>query len=134
MLLIVIITFLKIGTGDAIAQNNAFFCILLLVGLFWLQIQYKPFLTEDLNQFNDLTAIIMILTIFLGVFSTVSKDLQLQTIILTMIIFINTYFLLVSIKKIFILKISMDDSSTMIKYIRKNAESIWRKGLEYFHN
>lgn len=106
ILLIIIITFGDIGSGNVVSQNNAFFCIIIIGISFWLQYHYEPFISTELNSLNFDSSLIMLSTIFLGLFSSICEDLVLQQILLAVVIFLNIYFFLEVAKIFLVLKFS----------------------------
>ena len=127
-MLIVIISFVKIGSADTMAQNNGFLCLIVCCILYWLQIKINPFITEDLNHFNNVSNFLMITTIFLGIFSSVSQNLTLETIIMGLILVLNCFLMIIVFKKLLIFKVSFTNESKLIVYLRDKANIFWSKG------
>ena len=93
ILIIVIITFGDVGFGETLYQNNGFFILILTVFGLWMQINWQPYITDELNSLELKASIIVSITIFGGLFSSVCNDLILQTILMIIIILLNIYFL-----------------------------------------
>ena len=128
ILLIIIISFSKIGPNDVIAQNNAFLCNILCLISFWLQLKYKPFIMNDLNLLNFKASLIMNLTIFLGLFMSISQDQSLQIILLIILFLLNTWFILSFFKQFLFLKILSIKKSKSVHIVNSFIDKYWANG------
>ena len=100
---------------------------------FWIQIKRKPFITEELNSLDLKASMIVIMTIFAGLFSSICDNLTLQTTLMIIIIIINVYFLALFFKAYFQIKLTFAKDSKMIRFINKNfVERFWREGTFFF--
>ena len=124
--MIIIIAFLKIGSDEIIDQNNAFLILILCIICFWFQIKYSPFITPELNNLDFKATGIMIITIFVGLFSSISQTEILQIILLVCILFLNIYFMI-----IFLIKFSLLQMLTTTN-INNKVFSFFKKIEKYF--
>ena len=92
-MIILIIDFVNVGSGQILYQNNGFFILILTCLCFWIQVKRKPFITDELNSLDLKGSVVMIITIFGGLFSSICDNSTLQTILMVVIILINVYFL-----------------------------------------
>ena len=127
IILILIIAFIKVGPLQAIPINNAFFCLLICLFYFWLEIKYQPFITKELNSFNLKAIFLMSFAIFLGLFISVCQEATLQIILLAIILTLNVWFLLIALKNYLILQIGTSNNKKIEK-IKKVLEKFWSKG------
>ena len=127
--LIIIISFGNVGSGEVIAQNNAYFCVILCAFSFWLQVKDEPFITKELNDLNFDSSLTMILTIFLGIFSSSCENLLLQTILLISMMLLNIYFFFKIMKAIIILKVSLGKQEKTSQFVSKAISKLWSKGM-----
>ena len=131
--MILVNSFSKIGPEEINSSNNAFLLIIILSISFAAQIYYKPFLNKELNDFNLKANIVMIVTVFFGLFSSVCADNTLQIILLIAIILINFYFILLFFQKYLTLKIGTKDHSLKCFIKFKNVLSkSFQKGTFFF--
>lgn len=99
---------------------------------FLLQIKYEPFIIKELNDINYHASLYMFLIILLGLFSSQCDNFRLQTILMILIIFMNSHFFLRVIKKYLIFQIVSIRSDSMIKtFLKRNFKKIWNKGIIY---
>ena len=124
-----IIAFIKVGSGEVISQNNAFFCLILCFLLFWAQVKYKPFITNELNDLNLKSNFIMIITILLGLFSSMFQDITLQILLLILLLGLNIYFMMFFIKGYLQLKMVVTKKSKFFDIINKKLGRFWSKGI-----
>ena len=132
IIIILIISFLKIGSPDTVTQNNAVFCMIICIFFYWVQIKYKPFVSKELNNLNSNGTLLMILTIFIGLFTSFSKDFTIQIILLIILFLCNFWFILKILKSYFILKLETSESSKFIDFFKHIAYKFWEKGNKYF--
>ena len=116
-----IISFFKIGPPQAIPQNNAFLCLIICSFSFWLQLKYEPFITKELNALNFKATLLMNLTIFLGLFASISNDNTLEIILLVVLFLLNFWFFLMFLKNYII-----------IEKIKEFLKRFWSKGIFYY--
>ena len=129
ILLIIIITFGDIGSENVVSQNNAFFCIIIIGISFWLQYYYEPFISAELNSLNFDSSLIMLSTIFLGLFSSICEDLVLQQILLAVVISLNIYFFLEVAKIFLVLKFSFPiNDGKIMRILSKIVHKFLGKG------
>lgn len=93
MLIILIISFLKIGSGAKINQINACLIIIVLFVMLLLQVRESPFITYELNSLDFLATLIIIVSLFGGIFASLSENSALTQIIMIIIFLLNIYFL-----------------------------------------
>ena len=127
-----IISFFKIGPPQAIPQNNAFLCLIICSFSFWLQLKYEPFITKELNALNFKATLLMNLTIFLGLFASISNDNTLEIILLVVLFLLNFWFFLMFLKNYIILKIGSSENTKIIEKIKEFLKRFWSKGIFYY--
>ena len=72
----------------------------------------------------------MILTIFLGLFSSICEDLMLQTILLVVLMFLNLYFVLKFCHDLIGMKLNfINQQNSSFKYIPKFMSKFFKKGI-----
>lgn len=119
--MIFIISFVKIGPSNVVDSNNAFLCFIVLSLSFWGQLKSKPFLTESMNSLNFKATILMMVSIFFGLFCTLSQDTNIQIICFTVLVIANVYFFSIFIKEYLLLKIVLlDEKSFIIVFLKKH--------------
>lgn len=133
MILVLIISFVKIGTGETIQQNNGFFCLIICAISFLFQIKYQPFMTKDLNNLNEKASFIAISTIFLGLFGSFCENSSLEFILLIILISVNFSFVLMTMKKYLQIKITFSQKSKFFKFLKAAFARLWSKG-KFFTN
>ena len=116
--MILILSFGQVGSGQVLYQNNGFFILILNVICLYMQIQWKPFITNYLNSLDLKASFIMTITIFCGVFSSACENDSLQTFLLFFILVLNCYFLIFFLRTYFILKMSFSDNSKLSKIFK----------------
>ena len=111
--LIFIISFVKIGEGELVVQNNAFICLILCVIAFYYQLKSSPYLLESLNLLDYQATSVMIATVFMGLFSSISKDGTIKLLSIFVILIMNISFLINFLRKYFILSIHCGKRSNL---------------------
>ena len=128
--MIVIISFVRIGPVEAVDQNNAFFILILSIICFWFQIKYSPFITPELNNLDFQGTGIMIITVFAGLFSSISQNEALQIILLVLILILNIYFILKFLKTFLLVQtFATDKNNKFLVFFKKLFEKYFLKGL-----
>ena len=128
--LILIISFAQVGTGQTLFQNNGFFILILNFICLYFQLNWKPFITDDLNSLDLKASIIMSIIIFCGLFSSICNDPNLEMFLLVFVLVVNCYFLILFLKKYIILQIALS-TSKISKSIEKRINNIFQKGINY---
>ena len=126
--IILIIAFANVVTGQILYQNNGFFILILICSSFWIEKNLKPFLTDELNSLDLKASIVMILTIFGGLFSSICDDSTLQTILMMIVIIINVYFLVLFVKVYIQIKLIFPKKSKLYVFVTNLFERFWREG------
>lgn len=128
-LLIIVISFLKIGDSEeAHRVNNVFLCFIVCFLLLLAQIKYKPYMNTDLNKFSLNTSIVILINIFLGIFSSVANDNILILILFIVLVIMNIYFVLIMLKNYLILQLILNKNfkleclDNLVKKLRKMFE------------
>lgn len=104
ILLIVTIAFLKIGDSEEkIRINNVFVCFLVCSFFIWLEMRNQPYMNDELNLFSLRSLFVMLLTIFLGVFGSISNNDLLILLLFILLAFINISFIVTMIRKYILL-------------------------------
>ena len=130
MALISIISFANVGTGQIKTQNIAFLCFILFFISVACQTHAKPFFSKELNDLNLKANIVMMSTIFLGLFSSVCDSLNLQKTMMIVCLLINIYFLIVFFKVFFIVKFHFSKKkSKFIVKVLEIFEKCFKKGI-----
>lgn len=124
-----IISFLKSGSGETSSQNNAFLCLIIFLLSFWAQMKFKPFITDELNNLNLYSNFVMILTILLGLFTSLCQNDFLETILLVSLILLNIHFIYIFLKNYFQLKMVAGSNSKVFGFLNKHLEKVWTKGI-----
>ena len=97
--------------------------------LFWAETHYKPFISSELNNLNFDSSLIMLLTIFLGLFSSICDDLAIQEIIIVVLLILHIYLFLKIAKILVLLKCLFANSrSKIFDYLNKMARKNLPKG------
>lgn len=132
--IIIIISFANVGSGQTLYQNNGFFILIFICFCFWIKMNQKPFINEKLNSFDLQASIVMILTIFSGLFSSVCENSALQIILMILTIIMNINFLLIFIKNYFQIKLFFtgDTKIKTILFLKSKFEQYWSKGILIF--
>lgn len=118
--MIFIISFVKIGPVEVHNSNSAFLCFIILSLSFWGQLKTKPFLTDDFNDFNLRATVLMMVSLFFGLFCTLSQDQTIQYISFIVLLAANIIFFANFIKAYMIIQIStLDEKSALHSYINK---------------
>ena len=125
--IILIIAFANVGYGQILYQNNGFFILILTCLCFWIQVKRKPFITDELNSLDLKGSVVMIITIFGGLFSSICEDLTLQTILMVIVILINVYFLALFLKTYLQIKLTFVKDSKFRLF--KLFGNYWTKGI-----
>lgn len=106
IILIIIISFVKIGNSEeTIRINNVFLCFITCAFYLAAQIKFQPFINEELNNFSIKSSVILLINIFLGIFCSVASDFKLIIILLLILGVINVSFILIIAKKYFVLQV-----------------------------
>ena len=128
--LIAIISFANVGTGKILYQNNGFFILILTCLCFWIQMKCEPFLTEELNTLDLKASLIMIITIFGGLFSSICENYRIQIFLMAVIMLINVYFFISFLKTYILIKICFAKDSKFIIFLKTNLfEKYWNEGF-----
>lgn len=99
--LVFIITFIKIGPREKIAQNNLFFCLLLCIFSYIAQTKIKPFVTPELNILSLKCSITIIFSMFLSFFLSFCQN-YIMEIFIMMFFGLNNLFFLASVLKCYL--------------------------------
>ena len=120
--------------SDTKIIDNAFICFILCSISFAFQIIDQPFLTEGLNSLNLKGNLIMMMTIYLGIFSSVTKDNSLQTLLMAVVVSINAIFFMVFAKNYILIKFALSKKkSAIISKIGGHLNRFFLKGFIYFY-
>jgi len=128
----IIVAFANVGSGQTLYQNNGFFILIFTCLCFWIQMNWKPFITEELNSLDLKASVIMIMTIFGGLFSSVCGDQTLETILMAVIILINAYFLLFFVMIYFQIHLLLAKESKVITFLKNTIEKFWSQGIIFY--
>ena len=133
MIIIAIITFGNAGFGETLYQNNGFFILILTFFGLWMQINWHPYITDELNSLELNASMIVSITIFGGLFSSICHDLTLQTILMIIIILLNIYFLCLFFKHYIQAQMNFAKDSTLMSKMSNSGfvAKLWKEGL-YF--
>ena len=126
--IIIIIAFANVGTGKNLYQNNGFFILILNCFCFWIQMTVEPFISDDLNNLDLKASFITIITIFLGLFSSVCENYTLQKILMVIVILVNVYFVALFAKMFITVKFYFAKESKLVNSFKALAEKIFTKG------
>ena len=74
----------------------------------------KPFITDSLNSLNLKANLTMMITIYLGIFSSISKDIALETTLMSCVVIVNAYFLAVFFKNYICIKFVLSKKKRVI--------------------
>lgn len=119
---------MKVGSPETLAQNNAFFCLILCTISFLFQLKSKPFLTDELNDLNEKSSLTLIVTIFLGFFISFCQNFNLELILVICLFIFNSWFILITAKKYIQLKIALSKKSKFLSFLKKTLPKFWSKG------
>jgi len=123
--MIIIISFVRIGPDEVVNQNNAFLILILCIICFWFQIQNSPFITPELNNLDFQATGIMIITVFAGLFSSISQAETLQIILLIIVLVLNIYFMLIFLRNFFLVKTFATNKNNKILVFFKEVFEIY---------
>ena len=104
--MIVVISYVNLGNETVAPINKGFICFILLSISFGAQLKFKPYLTEHLNDFNLVSSFLMLTTLFLGLFASLSQSIYVQVACFIVLLALTIYFYLSFIKNLFVIKIS----------------------------
>ena len=91
MLIILIVSFARIGDPPISYQNNAFLTILIITAFFGLELKMKPFGISELNYLNWTSSLVMIFIIFGGLLSSINQETNFPFVMMIMIMLLNIY-------------------------------------------
>ena len=132
-MLIVLISFANFGDGDLRIINKAFLCFILCSIFFAAQIHDQPFLSQDLNDLNFKANLMVMLTLFFGIFSSICQDVLLQTLLMSIVVLVNLYFLLSFAKYYLCIQyVTRDENSKINVFIEKlgfHRKQIFKRGF-----
>ena len=132
ILLIFLIVFVKIGSEEVENQNKAFLCFILCICSHYLQKIYQPFALIPLNDFNYKTNSLLIMTIFLGLFSSICQNETLEIFLMIFIILLNMFFLLNFFKNFFLIKAVIHENSKIVMFMTKSKiGKYFKKGSSF---
>ena len=126
MLLIFIISFVKIGSDKNQMQINAFFCLIICIIFFSAQFKYPPFITNELNNLNFKANLIMIFSIILGVFSSISENSVIELTLMIILIILNFVFILIFFFSYMIIKIITTKKSKFFLFLGRHSSIIFK--------
>ena len=124
---ILIISFVKVGDAPVSYQNNAFFILILNIFFFGIEFKCMPFGIPQLNSFNSVANIMMIFTIFGGLFSSINQQTDLPIFIMISTVGINIYFLLLFFRNFIMIKISLNQGATNF-FVFNFLGKMWESG------
>ena len=130
---ILIISLLKVGDAPISYQNNAFFILILNSILFGVELRLKPFGIPQLNDLNLISNLMMMITIFGGLFSSINQQTNLSLLIMIVILFLNIYFILVFLKCFIQIKLSFFEkiNKCFVRFFRGVFNKFWHSGLKH---
>ena len=127
--MIISISFVRIGPVEVVDQNNAFFILILSIISFWFQIKHSPFITPELNNLDFQATGIMIITVFAGLFSSISQSETLQIILLVLILILNIYFILKFLKTFLLVQtFATNKNNKFLVFFKELFENYFPKG------
>lgn len=133
--IILIISFVNVGEGATLQQNHGFFILILAAVYLWAQIKWHPFVTDELNSLDLKASVMMIITIFGGLFSSVCDNYKLQKMLMIFIIFLNIYFILIFCLQYFQIQMSFAKDNKVKVFIQsKIVEKFWKNGTFLLKN
>lgn len=135
--MIITITFIKIGDSEeSVRLNNVFICFIICALYTFLLFIKKPFMNEDLNNFSFRTSVIMLITIFLGLFSSVAKENILILILFVLLVFVNLYFVIIMLKQYILLQLLLPKKFkfNLSKFLNQKFQKIFAYGNICFFN
>ena len=128
IILIALISFGNFGSGEIKVQNNAFLCFIVCSISVVAQIHDKPFLTKELNSLNLKANIVMMITIFMGLFSSVCGDPFIQTVLMIAVVLFNGFFLLIFFQNYLVINFATAKNSRYLELIYKYIRICFEKG------
>lgn len=122
--MIMIISFVKISEGTTIYQINACLMIIILFLLFMVQIIHPPFITKELNNLEYLSTMIILITVFGGLFTSISQKDSITETSTIIIFLLNLYFIFSFYKNylLLLLILRLDDKSKNMDFTNKLAK------------
>ena len=133
IILILIISLVKIGSDEVHSQNNGFLCLVLCTLSCYAQIKDQPFITDELNDLNFKANFVMILTIFVGLFSSICRDYNLEIFLMIVLVFFNCFFISVFVKNYLAIKIiTSKNTNKFYKALEHIFNKNWKNGKLLF--
>ena len=130
ILTILIISLVKIGEAPVYYQNNAFFILILNSIFFSLELRLKPFGIIELNKLNSTSNLIMMITIFGGLISSINQQSNLSFIMMILIMCFNSYFMLLFLKYFIQIKLSFTKNfKSLFYFLNKFSNKFWSSGI-----
>lgn len=127
-----IISFIKLGNSDEIKRvNNVLLSFIISAIYLWAQIHFQPFMVDELNDFSSKASVIMLITIFLGIFSSVANDNLLILILFIFLLTINIIFVIIMLKNYFLLQLLLCKNWKLncLKKIIERIKSVFDTGF-----
>ena len=132
-MLIVIISFADIGDGDLRILNKAFLCFIVCSIFFAAQISDQPFMSKELNSLNFKANLMVMITLFFGIFSSVCQNFDLQTLLMTIVVFVNLFFFLSFAKHYICIRYVSNAESpkknVVLEKLGSRVNKFFRKGI-----
>ena len=129
MLIILIITFSKVSTGSLVQTNNACFILIICSVCYFGEQKYSPFVIDELNSFDFSGSLTMIITIFGGIFSSISGSTDVKLAIIIVLLIINISFILSFLKLYLILKL---EGLKKLNGLTKKLVELFKKDIGKF--
>ena len=129
MLIILIITFSKVSTGSLVQTNNACFILIICSVCYFGEQKYSPFVIDELNSFDFSGSLTMIITIFGGIFSSISGSTDVKLAIIIVLLIINISFILSFLKLYIILKL---EGLKKLNGLTKKLVELFKKDIGKF--
>ena len=108
---------MKVGDAPISYQNNSFFVLLLISLFFGLELRFKPYGIPELNSLNLVANLVMMITIFGGLISSINQQTNLSFVLMIVIMGLNLYFILL-----------------ILEMFHSDKNTFWSKFLLFKHN
>ena len=116
---------MKVGDAPISYQNNSFFVLLLISLFFGLELRFKPYGIPELNSLNFVANLVMMITIFGGLISSINQQTNLSFILMIVIMGLNFYFILLFLKCFIQIKMHFGQN---FYFLNKLFDKLWASG------
>ena len=125
--MIFIISNFNIGEVEEVYPiNKVILCVFICLISFYGQFITKPFITDDLNQVNLNSNVIMILTLLFALFSAICENTAMKIIFMVFLTCLNCYLIFIIGKSCLTLKLLYTNNSKLLNFINKTFQKFFK--------